>query len=140
MRHPTAEIQHVRPIEVIQVDGSYEKQTNEAEHSALLIYWCNTAAPCGSIGVVSFNRKQADLIEETIEARAEIDPEFLSAYTRQRDRTRDGEDMGLFVKNVENGRGDERDIIIFSTTFGRDPNGTFRKGFGVLGRQAANGA
>jgi superfamily I DNA and/or RNA helicase len=37
--------------------------------------------------------------------------------------------MGLFVKNVENVRGDERDIIIFSTTFGRDPNGTIRKGF-----------
>ena len=42
--------------------------------------------------------------------------------------------MGFFVKNVENVQGDERDIIIFSTTFGRDPNGTFRKSFGVLGQ------
>jgi hypothetical protein len=45
----------------------------------------------------------------------------------------DGEDMGFFVKNVENVQGDERDVIIFSTTFGRDARGTFRRSFGVLG-------
>jgi hypothetical protein len=138
VRHPTAEIQRVRPIEVIQVDGVYEKQTNDAEAhrivDLLTEYWRDTASQCGSIGVVSFNRKQADLIEEAIGMRARIDPEFLRAYTRERDRTQDGEDMGFFVKNVENVQGDERDIIIFSTTFGRDPHGTFRKIFGVLGQ------
>jgi primosomal replication protein N'' len=138
VRHPTAEIRRVRPIEVIQVDGVYEKQTNKAEAQRIVDLladlWRDAANPCGSVGVVSFNRKQADLIEEAIEARAEIDPEFLRAYTRERDRTQDGEDMGFFVKNVENVQGDERDIIIFSTTFGRDPNGTFRKSFGVLGQ------
>jgi hypothetical protein len=41
--------------------------------------------------------------------------------------------MGFFVKNVENVQGDERDVIIFSTTFGRDARGTFRRNFGVLG-------
>lgn len=40
--------------------------------------------------------------------------------------------MGFFVKNVENVQGDERDVIIFSTTFGRDKHGTFRRNFGVL--------
>jgi serine/threonine protein kinase len=138
VRHPKAEIRRVRPIEVIQVDGVYEKQTNKAEAQRIVDLladlWGNTADPCGSIGVVSFNRKQADLIEEAIEARAEIDPEFLRAYARERDRTQGGEDMGFFVKNVENVQGDERDIIVFSTTFGRDPNGTFRKSFGVLGQ------
>jgi len=138
VRHPTAEIRRVRPIEVIQVDGVYEKQTNKIEAGRIVDlladFWRDTAGSCGSIGIVSFNRKQADLIEEAIEARAEIDLEFLRAYTRERDRTQDGEDMGFFVKNVENVQGDERDIIIFSTTFGRDPNGTFRKSFGVLGQ------
>jgi primosomal replication protein N'' len=130
VRRPTAEIRRVRPIEVIQVDGVYEKQTNEAEAhrivDLLADLWRETASPCGSIGVVSFYRKQADLIEDAIEARAEIDSEFLRAYTRERDRTQDGEDMRI--------QGDERDIIIFSTTFGHDPNGTFRKSFGVLGQ------
>jgi primosomal replication protein N'' len=40
--------------------------------------------------------------------------------------------MGFFVKNVENVQGDERDLIIFSTTFGRNSQGTFRRNFGVL--------
>ena len=137
VRHPTDEIRRVRPIETIHVGGVYEKQTNQAEADRIVEllagYWRETARPCGSIGVVSFNRKQADLIEEAIEARAEHDAEFLRAYTRERDRTQDGEDMD-FVKNVENVQGDERDIIIFSTTFGPDPHGIFRKTFGVLGQ------
>jgi hypothetical protein len=42
--------------------------------------------------------------------------------------------MRFFVKNVENVQGDERDHIIFSTTFGRNRSGTFRRNFGVLGQ------
>ena len=42
--------------------------------------------------------------------------------------------MGFFVKNVENVQGDERDIIVFSSTFGRNEQGTFRRSFGVLGQ------
>ena len=42
--------------------------------------------------------------------------------------------MGFFVKNVENVQGDERDVIIFSTTFGRNEHGVFRKSFGALGQ------
>ena len=37
------------------------------------------------------------------------------------------------VKNVENVQGDERDIIVFSTTFGRNEHGVFRNSFGALG-------
>jgi primosomal replication protein N'' len=36
---------------------------------------------------------------------------------------------------VENVQGDERDVMIFSTTFGRNPQGTFRRNFGVLGQK-----
>lgn len=38
------------------------------------------------------------------------------------------------MKNVENVQGDERDVILFSTTFGRNTQGTFRRNFGVLGQ------
>ena len=72
--------------------------------------------------------------EDAIEKRAIEDPGFLGAYQRERERTKDGEDVGFFVKNVENVQGDERDIIIFSTTFGRDKHGSFRRNFGVLGQ------
>jgi hypothetical protein len=83
---------------------------------------------------VSFNRKQADLIEEALEARAEADPAFRTALSRERDRVEGGEDMGFFVKNVENVQGDERDVIVFSSTFGKNAQGTFRRSFGVLGQ------
>jgi primosomal replication protein N'' len=88
-----------------------------------------------SVGVVTFNRKQADLIEEHIEARAEVDPQFAEAFRLESERNEGGEDMGVFVKNVENVQGDERDVIIFSSTFGRNSQGTFLRNFGVLGQR-----
>lgn len=137
-RHPDAEIRRVRPIAMVRADGLYENQTNETEAlkvaDILAKTWKRPAEKRQSIGVVTFNRKQADLIEEILESRAERDPAFRAALTQERDRVEDGEDMGFFVKNVENVQGDERDVIIFSTTFGRNAQGAFRRAFGVLGQ------
>jgi len=38
----------------------------------------------------------------------------------------------LFVKNLENIQGDERDVMILSTTFGKNEEGKFRQFFGPL--------
>ncbi|MBY8823220.1 AAA domain-containing protein [Sphingomonas colocasiae] len=137
-RHPSDEIRRVRPIELIRVDGVYEDQTNpkEAERVADVLkdLWSKGGAAPSTIGVVTFNRKQADLIEEVLEERAEADPDFRNALMRERDRVEGGEDMGFFVKNVENVQGDERDVILFSSTFGRNAQGSFRRAFGVLGQ------
>lgn len=136
-RHPEPEVRRVRPVEVIRADGVYEDQTNATEAQRVVDWvaeiWAASTEP-PSIGVVTFNRKQADLIEEILDKRAEADPGFLRAYQRERDRTQNREDMGFFVKNVENVQGDERDVIVFSTTFGRDRLGAFRRNFGVLGQ------
>jgi primosomal replication protein N'' len=136
-RHPEAEVRRARPVEVIRVDGLYENQTNRIEAQRVVDWlarvWSETSAP-PSIGVVTFNRKQADIVEELVEKRAEADEAFLRVYRRERDRKQAGEDMGFFIKNVENVQGDERDVIVFSTTFGRDRHGTFRRNFGVLGQ------
>ena len=51
-----------------------------------------------------------------------------------------GEDMGFFVKNVENVQGDERDFIIFSTTFGRDKHGASGATLVSSGRREASDA
>jgi hypothetical protein len=135
-RHPDGEIRRVRPIEVVRVDGLYESQSNrsEAERVVDLLADLWLARPRKTVGVVTFNRKQADLIDDVLEARAEHDVAFRSALSEERDRVEGGEDMGFFVKNVENVQGDERDIIIFSSTFGRNAQGTFRRSFGVLGQ------
>jgi primosomal replication protein N'' len=137
-RHPDDEIRRAKPIQVIRVDGIYEHQTNNAEAKrvveVLAEIWSMSPDRRPTVGVATFNRKQADLVEDAIERRAIDDPDFLGAFKRECERTRDGEDVGFFVKNVENVQGDERDIIIFSTTFGRDKHGSFRRNFGVLGQ------
>ena len=137
-RHPAAEIRRVRPIELVRVDGPYVDQTNQAEALKVVDvvagYWEVDAGARRTLGVVTFNRRQADLIEEVLEARAVRDPAFRAALAQERDRIEEGEDMGFFVKNVENVQGDERDVIVFSSTFGRNNQGTFRRAFGVLGQ------
>lgn len=137
-RHPDDEVRRVRPVELVRADGTYAEQTNarEAEVVAdtLAGLWAVPAGERKTVGVVTFNRKQADLIETVLEARAEADPAFRAALAAERERVEGGEDMAFFVKNVENVQGDERDVIVFSSTFGRNGQGTFRRNFGVLGQ------
>ncbi|MCB1090410.1 MAG: histidine kinase, partial [Verrucomicrobiae bacterium] len=137
-RHPESEILRVKPIEVDRVDGEYFEQTNEDEAARVVFrlreVWRRPYAQRPSIGVVTFNLKQAELIEQEMENLAEADDAFREAWIEESNRSQNGEDMGFFVKNLENVQGDERDWIIFSTTFGRDAGGTFRRSFGVLGQ------
>jgi very-short-patch-repair endonuclease len=81
-----------------------------------------------SIGVVTFNIQQQDLIETLLEeqrlAHPEIEPYFSAAAPEP-----------VFVKNLENVQGDERDVMIFSTTFGKDATGRMTLNFGPMNRQ-----
>ncbi|QYD70764.1 DUF4011 domain-containing protein [Paraburkholderia edwinii] len=139
VRHPEATIRGVKPLDLIPVNGIYERQTNSDEADRVVEYlaelWKQPYDQRPSVGVVTFNLKQANLIEERLELRAEEDEEFRNAYREESDRCDGGEDMGVFVKNVENVQGDERDIIVFSTTFGRNSQGAFKRFFGVLGQK-----
>ncbi len=57
-------------------------------------------------------------------------------YEREITRTEDGQDVGFFVKSLEAVQGDERDVILFSTTYGRREDGRFMKSFlGLINRQ-----
>ena len=139
VRHPESTVQAVKPIELVEGGGTYHEQTNldEAERVVDILsdIWRKPRDTWPSVGVVTFNRKQADLIEERLEARAELDEAFREAYRLECERVEDGEDMGVFVKNVENVQGDERDVIVFSSTFGRNRQGSFLRSFGVLGQK-----
>jgi len=137
--HPDEKVRRDRPIQLLRAAGTYENQTNEAEADlvvqTLKQHWSLPPEQRKSTGVVTFNRKQADLIEEKLEERATQDPAFSDALLQERERvTKDGDDARFFVKNVETVQGDERDIIVFSSTFGRNAQGTFRRNFGVLGQ------
>ena len=45
------------------------------------------------------------------------------------------EQKGLFIKNLENIQGDERDVILIATTFGERPDGRFTANYGPLTRK-----
>jgi len=139
---PDGLIRDSRPLEVLRVDGLYAKQTNEAEALAIVdrvaAIWAKARddrREPPTLGVVTFNLKQADLIEDLLYDRRSRDDAFAADYETQSNRVENGADLSFFVKNLENVQGDERDIILFSTTFGKDAQGKFRRYFGVLGQQ-----
>lgn len=136
-RHPEEEVRRVRPIELVRADGIYRDQTNLTEAQNVVEVLGKLWSAPGrrdTIGVVTFNRKQADLIEDVLEERAISDPHFREVLAQERERVEHDEDVSFFVKNVENVQGDERDVIVFSSTFGRNDQGQFRRSFGVLGQ------
>ncbi|MEY8040028.1 DUF4011 domain-containing protein [Saccharopolyspora cebuensis] len=65
-----------------------------------------------SIGVVTFNVQQRDLVLNLLE---ESEDERIQAALARDD------DEELFVKNLENVQGDERDVVLFSLAFSPDP-------------------
>ena len=136
VNHPVGEVLRHVPIEVRRVDGVYGNQCNPAEADAVVDHlaalWSAEGSAPPTIGVVTFNLKQAELIDDRIQKRASTDARFKAALNREQARKADGEDVSFFVRNLENVQGDERDHIVFSTTFGRDGQGVFRKSFGVL--------
>jgi hypothetical protein len=137
--HPKNEIISKKPLEVLRINGIYKEQTNKDEADALIDYiskhWQLPESERFSIGIVTFNKKQAELIEDKIQEREINDEIFQASLNHERNRQQNGEDMGFFVKNVENVQGDERDMILFSTTFGLNPHGVFRRNFGALGHR-----
>ena len=139
--HPAEEIRRTRPLQVEVINGIYANQSNRDEAVALITFleelWCgpNAVEPetLPTVGVVTFNKTQADLIEDLLDRATQTNVRFQQVLERERQRRFQGEDCGFFVKNLENVQGDERDWILFSTTFGRDESGRFMRRFGALG-------
>ena len=134
--HPSTR-SHKPAIELIRVDGTYKKRGNpdEADRVVEIVRELLAARKPPSIGIACFNLVQRDLILDRLEDAADEDKDFGTAYETARNRQGEGSFEGIFVKNLENVQGDERDHMIISTTFGPDPQGTFRRNFGPVGRQ-----
>ena len=70
-----------------------------------------------SVGVVTFSKVQSDMITEVLEMRRRTNPS-LDALLRE------GKNEDVFVKNIENVQGDERDVILVSVGYGpHEPDG-----------------
>ena len=134
-RRPESRVLSDKPIRYLAAGGAYKGQTNLQEARAVIgVLWELWSSPVRpTVGVVTFNLKQQALISSLVDERAQGDQAFKSALAEESARIEDGEDMGFFIKNVENVQGDERDVIVFSSTFGRDETGRFSRNFGALG-------
>lgn len=132
--HPRNRTQFA-PITLYRVAGVYEKRKNaaEAEQVCKIVRDLLKRATPPSIGIACFNLVQRDLIVETLEAMADEDDDFATKLAEARERRGPSTSEGLFVKNLENVQGDERDHLIVSTTYGPDAAGKFRRQFGPLG-------
>ena len=75
-----------------------------------------------SIGVVAFSEAQQTEIEDALNQLAEEDSAFAARLEAEYVREENDQFCGLFVKNLENVQGDERDIIILSVCYGPDSN------------------
>ncbi|MBQ7984238.1 MAG: DUF4011 domain-containing protein, partial [Bacteroidales bacterium] len=77
-----------------------------------------------SIGVVSFSKAQQDVIEDMLTERLAKDKTL-------EDRAFNSQEP-VFIKNLENVQGDERDVILFSVGYGPDAEGKLSMNFGPL--------
>ncbi|MBI1381113.1 MAG: DUF3320 domain-containing protein [Planctomycetaceae bacterium] len=80
-----------------------------------------------TIGIVTFSSPQAALVEDLLDELRGRRPELERFF-------HSGEEQpeALFVKNLENVQGDERDTILFSIGYGPDADGRVAMNFGPL--------
>jgi hypothetical protein len=132
--HPSHRTPHA-PLRLIPVGGTYEKRVNLIEARAVgsLVKELLARPEPPSIGVACFNLAQRDAITNVLDELAAEDTDFAARLATARTRRGAGSFEGLFVKNLENVQGDERDHMIISTTYGPDKQGRFYRRFGPLG-------
>ncbi len=117
-------------------DAIYEDRRNrdEATYIAHLVRGLLRAGTGRTIGIVAFSEAQQGRIESALDRLAGEDSAFSDLLEAERDRTEEDEYVGLFVKNLENVQGDERDIVILSVCYGPDPKGRMRMNFGPINK------
>jgi very-short-patch-repair endonuclease len=115
-------------------EGIYDKgksRTNRIEAERIVAHIVkrlkDPALNVFSIGVVTFNASQQTLIEDLLDEERRKSPEIEPFFSENNSES-------LFVKNLENVQGDERDVIIFSICYGRDLNGRMSMNFGPVNK------
>lgn len=103
-------------LSLTRVPGVYDKggkRDNRIEGEAIVKRLAEhaRAQPDVSVGIVTFSTAQKNLITELLELSRRTDP-VLNEFLRE------GNAESVFVKNIENVQGDERDVIFVSVCYG----------------------
>ncbi len=124
-------------VRLQMVKGHYDRggsQTNLAEARAISNEIVNRLQGAlsgnlvpSTIGVVTFNSKQQTLIEDHLEQKRRQHPEIEPFFSEIEEP--------VMVKNLENVQGDQRDVILFSVTYGPDEAGKVTMNFGPLNKE-----
>lgn len=129
--HPDHGVRLVRP------EGFYARgqaRHNQGEAKAIVaeilhrLTHVNPDVRKQSIGVVTFNTEQQSLIENLLDDARSKHPDIEWAFSAENTIE------PVFVKNLETVQGDERDVILFSITYGPDQSGHITMNFGPLNR------
>lgn len=122
-----------RRVSMVKVEGFFDRgksRVNEGEAQAIVAQikkrYADPEQKKQTIGVVTFNVSQQTLIEDLLQEEYQKDLNF--------DKWANMGEEPLFVKNLENVQGDERDVILFSVAFGPDAEGKLSMNFGPLNR------
>ena len=117
-------------------NGAYEKggaRINKPEAFALVADLVRTlkdpafVASKQTVGVVTFNSEQQKLIEDLLDEERRKDTRIEPFFAEDAQE-------GVFVKNLENVQGDERDVMYFSITYGPDLTGAVSMNFGPMNK------
>ena len=123
-----------RKVRLVQIEGTYDKgrtRSNRAEANAIVDEVIRRLSDAElskqSIGIVSFSKVQQNLIEDILLERLAKNPQLEQlAYDTEEP---------IFIKNLENVQGDERDVILFSVGYGPDSKGHVSMNFGPLNNE-----
>ena len=121
-------------VRLVQIEGEYDKghtRSNPAEARAIVDEVVrrlkDPELSQRSIGIVSFSKVQQNLIEDILIDELAKHPELeQKAYQCEEP---------IFIKNLENVQGDERDVILFSVGYGPDKHGKVSMNFGPLNNE-----
>jgi very-short-patch-repair endonuclease len=105
------------------VDGVYESSTNLAEAEAIVEFALTSMAssPDRSLIIVTVNSEQRDLVDDIFYKKALAFPPANEFINKWKDSL-----TPFDIKNLEKVQGDERDIVLISTVYGKSKgeNGT----------------
>lgn len=120
------------------VPGVYDRggsRTNRVEADAvvreIITHFSDETRRGRTLGVVTFNQPQQRLIETLLDQELASQPDIEQRIAEQ------GPER-LFIKNLENVQGDERDVILFSITYGKDAAGRMPMNFGPLNQEGGH--
>lgn len=123
----------ISKVQYVSVNGFYDRsgtRQNDAEAQMIvkeiIRRFKDEELRKESIGVVTFSSVQQNLIDDLLADEFLKNPELEQLNSEL--------DEPIFVKNLENVQGDERDVILFSICYAPDKDGKMSMNFGPINR------